>query len=128
MPLLPFLSPSFQCWADVIWYRVSLWSVWVSCPGYFLFCFPSLLVRREYWNNSSDAVPILRRGSQSNAVQSISFYLPIQSTILWGAAMGKIKLISERPNTDLELDFVWFNIILINQKKLGGMTKTFCND
>lgn len=30
----PPLSLSFCCWADITWYGISLWAVWVSCPGY----------------------------------------------------------------------------------------------
>lgn len=33
--LLPTFIPilSSDCWADTIWSRISLWSVWVSCDG-----------------------------------------------------------------------------------------------
>lgn len=35
--LLPFilLSPSFYCWAWCYVVQISLWSIWVSCPGWF---------------------------------------------------------------------------------------------
>lgn len=31
-PLPPPLS-KFYCWAELMWYGISLWSVWVSCPS-----------------------------------------------------------------------------------------------
>lgn len=36
-PLLLLLSLSFYCWADIILHGISIWPVWVSCPG----CVPS---------------------------------------------------------------------------------------
>lgn len=34
-PFPPFLS--FYMWADILWYGISPWSLWISCPG----CVPS---------------------------------------------------------------------------------------
>ncbi|KAK4811772.1 hypothetical protein QYF61_005340 [Mycteria americana] len=43
----------------VIWYGISLWSVWVTCPDYVPsqdLAHPQPVVREECWRDSLDAV------------------------------------------------------------------------
>ena len=79
---------------DIIRYRISLWSVWVSCPS----CVPSnlsptpslLAFGEEGWKDGLDAVSALLCSSQNTGVLSTHFQPQIQSTALWGLLWGKL--------------------------------------
>ena len=73
---LPLLS--FYNWADIIWYRISVWLVWVSCPGYvpsqdLTQPQPAIEGGQKCWRDSLDAVPALLSSSQNTGVLSTPF-------------------------------------------------------
>lgn len=89
-PPCPPPSLAFHIGADVTWYGVSLWSVWVSYPVYVPsqdFDHPLLLVMGKHWRDRADAVLVLPRCGQSTSVSPAPFQPPMQST--GRAAVGK---------------------------------------
>lgn len=69
--------------ADSIWYGISLWTTWVSCPG----CVPSWDHAHPWpgsWGDCAGAVPALLSCSQNTGVLPAPLQLPVYSTALWG--------------------------------------------
>ena len=90
-----FFFLAFIAGHDIIWYRISLWSEWHSCPGYVssqVLPTSSLLAMRGegvLWRDSIDTVRALLSSNQNISVLSAPFWLQTQSTALWGPLWGK---------------------------------------
>lgn len=103
-PLPPnFSSPSFYCWADTIWYRITLWPAGIKYPG----CVPSqdlahsqpcwserVRLELQPWCCASTAQPKPKHW----CVLPTPSQLPLQSTAGCGLLWGKLTP-SVRPNT-----------------------------
>lgn len=87
---------------DIIWcYRMSLWTIWVSCP---LSCTPSLLsgrVQKRPWHSVSTA---LQQHKHQCIIGIILILTWKHSTI--PAARGKINSIPAKPRTTSTLYFI----------------------
>lgn len=87
LPPIPSPSLSFYIWADIIWHGISLWLIWVCCPG----SVPSQdlahsqsLAGGRMLRASADAAPALPSSSQNTGVLPAPFWVPMQSTAPWG--------------------------------------------
>lgn len=98
------LSLTFYCWADITWYGISLWAVWVSCPGYvaskncayYLLTAERKRLKRLCWCCVSSSQQQLKRWCVINTFLAASTGYK-HSTVR--AAMWKINSTSAKPYT-----------------------------
>lgn len=98
------LSLTFYCWADITWYGISLWAVWVSCPryvaskncAYYLLTAERKRLKRLCWCCVSSSQQQLKRWCVINTFLAASTGYK-HSTVR--AAMWKINSTSAKPYT-----------------------------
>ena len=102
-----FFPPPLYAEHDVIWYAISLWPVWVSCPGYVPSQLPVHLAVRKTEKSSTDCLATTKNMSMLSTL----FSSQIQNTALHQLPERKLTLSQLKPRQSIQIDAVW-NLII----------------